>query len=421
MKNKILAYTLTLILVAILGSLLVTPAGAQDNPEDHEGPCHDCHNVNRPDGDYIFEPLNVHASTPRVVNPGANFEHQVVIDHPGEYTVESVTVQLDLEDALEVDLIGKRTLNILEIAEGRKIITFQLRAQDTYQSQRIKTIVTYLADYHYEPTEYTEIVDISITIDEIHLQPSTWSVDMRDGDERVVKITAQENVQNVRVVPSTDLENAVSISYPDKSALTKDESFSVKIKAKDQGIGKLNLVCEDQDGDPHKITVDVSISESKARTDDFWVWAGMATGITSWVFLIFASLIGVPFMKYKPLFNKIFGNAQVRKELHCGICYTLLILALLHAVIVMSKHWFGAMMGDTFIFADFSSTNGLYVNLGSLSWFSMVVVSLTGTAFKPLIKKLKYNTWRWTHNIITIIALILALTHGSILLYFRFF
>jgi predicted ferric reductase len=87
----------------------------------------------------------------------------------------------------------------------------------------------------------------------------------------------------------------------------------------------------------------------------------------------------------------------------------------------MGNHWYGAMLNSTFIIANPDMEYAEFINLGTLSWIFMILVSVTGIFSKQLVRKMKYRPWRWTHNIITLTALVLAITHGSVLLHARFF
>jgi hypothetical protein len=407
---------IALILLILISIVLIFPNGIAQNEDDED--CHVCHGT---DGDYTYQGLMVKSTTPRIINPGESFEHTVVLDHPGSYTANSVNVKLNIDSAPNMFLIGADSFDIESFSDGKKTVKFNLRAFESYQPQIVRTIVTYTADYHYKPTDYTEILDISISIDRILLSPSAWSINLKDGDEKEITFTVIESAKNIHLITTSSLDNVIKIMDPIPDKITKGNTFSIKIKAKSVGSGKLNLVYEDVEGKPHKVTLDVEVSEDLSKRGESWVLLGMVGGLLSWSLLIVMTIIGAPFKSMKTFFNKYLVSAAVRNKLHCWVCYVLLFLALFHAIVVMTHHWNAVMLSNSFIFADPSVDYGNYINLGTISWILMIVVSVTGIFIKPLAKAIKYINWRWTHNILTISALAISLTHGLIFLEYRFF
>ncbi len=400
------------IIFTIIGSMFIGNALGEGEP------CHECHGN---DGDYTFESLSVRSHTARVIDPGAEFEHIIEIKHPGGYDAKSVTIEIDLDSAPNLVLLDNTPLIIDLMTEGTKKINIKMKAKEPLQSQKIRTTVTYSADYHYDPTQYTEILDISVTIDRLLLSPSTWSVNLRTGDKEKIEIGVLDTVQNVVILPSDSLEGVVKIDYEIPKLLSKGNTFSINVKGQNPGSGKLNIIYEDDSGQAHKAILDVIVTQKVQDKGSLWVQVGMITGLTSWILLFISVIVGAPVKKFKPALNKVFRNAHVRKEFHCGICYILVILALFHAVVVMTTYWQGTMLGLTYVFANSAMNYGLYINLGTTSWLLMIIVSVTGIFYKPLIKLIKYNAWRWTHNIITVVALVTALVHGLVMLDFRLF
>jgi hypothetical protein len=380
--------------------------------------CHDCHGT---DGDYTFEYIAVRSLTPRVVDPGSEFEHIIELDHPGEYDAGSISIELDISSAPDLTLLDKNTKQLSQFAGGKKSVSFKLKAGDSYNYQKIRSSVIYTVNYHYDPTIYTEILDISITVDEALLIPSAWTIDMKKGVEKKINFEVKENVKNISVIPSPTLEEIIELEYDQPQELSPGKKFSIKLNAYNTGTGKLNIVYFDEEDKPHKLTIDIAVTQKMKKGGDFWVQMGMITGILSWILLFISTIIGAPLRKVKVGLNKIFRRAVVRSEVHCSISYILVFLALFHAVIVMGNHWYGAMLNSTFIIANPDMEYAEFINLGTLSWIFMILVSVTGIFSKQLVKKMKYRPWRWTHNIITLTALVLAVTHGSVLLHARFF
>lgn len=412
MRHRITTGSVIFIFFIIILTIIVSGVSGEGEA------CHDCHGT---DGGYTFKHLWIYSSTARVVDPGSEFEHIIILEHPGDYEASSITVKLDLSSAPDLTAIGQKEIQLDDMAEGKRTITFVLNAKESYQSQRIRTIVTYISNYHYDPTEYTEVLDISVTVDKALLLPSTWSLDLEKNDHDTISFEALERVSNINVLPSSSLDEIVELDYQPLTSINQGESFSIDINAKGTGSGKLNIVYEDEIGQPHKLTLDISISKEIESRGDFWVIIGMVGGFLSWILLFFSTVIGAPIKKFKPILNKVCGSAVVRKELHCWVCYILLILALFHGVVVMVNHWYGVMVGNTFLIADFNMDYGIYINLGTVSWFLMILVSVTGIFWKTIIKVLKYKTWRWTHNVLTLLALVVSITHGAIMTHFRFF
>jgi hypothetical protein len=414
MHYRRLTSAFVIIFFLVISFTIFGSVTGQGQDEDR---CEACHGT---DGDYTFEHLSISLFTPRVVNPDETFEHVVLIDHPGWYLARDLTVELDLSAAENIIFTGSKSVQLDDMGEGKKTVTFKLQTTDPHQAQRIRTIVTYIAFFHYEPTQYTEIRDISITIDRILLTPSKWSIDLDIGDEKDITFDAIDNVQNLILIPSSNLEEIADLKSNLPQVMKKGDSFDVSIKSKKTGSGKLNLIYEDEGGIPHKTTVDIIITEEAGKGSGYWVTLGMVAGILSWIFLFMATIIGVPYRKLKPFFNKVFGSVIVRNKVHCWICYILIVLALFHAVMVMANHWNSVMLGPSFILAKPGKEYGWYINLGFISWILMILVSLTGLFWEQLIKLIKYNAWRWTHNIITVSALVIAITHGIIFLHARF-
>jgi hypothetical protein len=379
--------------------------------------CDDCHGT---DGGYTFERLSVSSTTPRVIEPDTEFQHAVIISHPGKYKSTSITVELNLESAPDLLLDSEDTIQVGTMNSGTKTVTFNMKTADSTNSQTIRTVVTYYADHHYDPTHYTEILDITITIDTIRLSPSEWFVDLKVGEDKSITFSALDTIKNISVLPSSSLEKAVKIDHKAPTSLANGQKFTVQINAVSSGSGKLNVVFEDATGSPHKITMDIRIEQKTTEMGEDWVQVGIITGILSWIVLIIATIIGVPLKKLKSAFNKVFSTAVIRRKVHCGICYILLILALFHGVVVMGNHWSGAMLGDSFIFANPEMDYGLYINLGTISWFMMILVSVTGLFDKQIVKVIKHKNWRLTHSSITLIAFIIATIHVAVMLHFRF-
>ena len=416
-KKSIKISILTLIVTLGLSFLFITAAGQGMSDGTGEA-CHDCHGTV---GDYTFEPIAIHSSTPRVVTPGEEFNFDIMLNHSGKYIANSVTIKIDLVSAPNLILVGSDEIFFDQMGKGSKTASFKIRAGEQAQFQRIETTVSYNANYHYDPTEYSEILEVSITVDKILLAPSTWSVELEFGDSKRIDVQALGEIKNITIIPSLSLTEIAEVGFQEPQQMISGNSFTIDIKTKNTGSGKLNFIYEDIDGNPHKATMDVEISKTSKDSNKIWSQMGIITGITSWILLFMMTLIGAPVKKLKPTFNKIFKNAVIRKEVHCWTSYILVILAIFHGIVVMSHHWNGAMLDSTFILADTTRDYGIYINLGTIAWLMMIVVSVTGIFWKQIIKLVKYNTWRYTHSAITLVALITAITHGAVLLYARFF
>jgi hypothetical protein len=412
MHRQVFKGTLYLIVFLIFFPILIGSVSGQNEQ------CHDCHGT---DGDYTFQYIAARSYTPRVVDPGGEFEHIIELDHPGEYEASSISIELDISSAPDLTLLDKKTKQLSPFGEGKKSVSFKLKAGDSYNYQKIRTKIIYTVNYHYDPTIYTEILDISITVDEVLLIPSAWTIDMKKGAEKKINFEVKEYVKNISVIPSNTLQEIIELEYDQPNELSPGKKFSIKLDAYNTGTGKLNIVYLDEDDKPHKLTIDIVVSQKIKRVGDFWVLTGMITGILSLLLLFISTIIGAPLRKVKVGLNKVFRRAVVRNEVHCSISYILVFLALFHAVIVMGNHWYGAMLNSTFIIANPDMEYAEFINLGTLSWIFMILVSVTGIFSKQLIRKMKYRPWRWTHNIITLTALVLAITHGSVLLHARFF
>jgi hypothetical protein len=380
--------------------------------------CQDCHGT---DGGYTFEPLLIQASTPRVASPGEEFEHVIIIQHPGEYEASGITVELNLASATQITPMSSKTKNLPTMTGGSGEVVFKLKAKEPSQSQRIRTIVKYTSSLHYDPTEITEVFDISINIDKILLEPSVWSVEMDESGKKTINLKALENVKNIIIIPSSSLDDVVEIKSQTVQNLVKGESTDIKLDAKAVGSGKLNIIYEDSLDVPHKVVLDIEVIEHFEKEGEFWVQIGIITGILSWVVLFISLIVGAPFKKLKLGLKKAFKTSPIRKEFHCGISYIISILALFHAVVVMANHWYGVVLNNSYLIANLDMDYGIYINLGTIAWIFMVGVSFTGIFWKKLIKLIKYNAWRWTHNIITILALVISSIHVAVMLHFRFF
>jgi hypothetical protein len=380
--------------------------------------CQDCHGT---DGGYTFEPLIIQASTPRVASPGEEFEHVIIIQHPGEYEALEVVVELNLGSATQLTALSQSTQRLPTMTEGTKEVVFKLKAKEPSQSQRIRTIVKYTSSLHYDPTEIIEVLDISVNIDKILLEPSAWSIEMSESGEKSIDLTAIEDVKNIDILPSSTLDKIVNLNSAPTQTLQKGNSIKLDLEAKAVGSGKLNIIYEDSLGIPHKVVLDVEVSEDIEKEGKFWIQVGIITGILSWVVLFISLLVGAPFKKVKVTLNKIFKTSPIRKEFHCGISYIISVLALFHAVVVMANHWYGVVLNNSYLIANIDMDYGWYINLGTIAWIFMVGVSFTGIFWKKIIKIIKYNAWRWTHNIFTILALAISSIHVTIMLHFRFF
>ena len=373
--------SIILIFLICIPLVLTGTAFAQGGGEGESEPCHECHGT---DGDYTFEGLSVRSHTRRVIDLNEEFEHIIELAHPGEYDARSIKIDIQLDSATNIMLLEKNTKTLDLLKEGTTTVSFKMRSKEPIQSQKIRTVVTYWADYHYNATKYTQILDISVTIDRLMIQPSAWSIDIKTGDSETIEVKALYTVQNVVIIPSASLDDAVKLSHDIPDTVTKGSTFEIKLKGKNPGTGKLNIVYEDEDGVPHKATLDVQVTGSSEKRTQFWLPVGMVAGILSWVLLFLSVIVGTPVKRWKPALNKLFRNALIRKEVHCGICYILLFLALFHAVVVMSTFWYGTMLENTFVFADLARDYGLYINFGSVSWVLMIIISVTGIAFRPM-------------------------------------
>jgi hypothetical protein len=282
-------------------------------------------------------------------------------------------------------------------------------------------MISYTANLHYDPTEYTEILDISITIDEIVLKPSYWTKELKLGSVTKLNLKAIEPVENISIIPSESLKRIVELDYTVATKLSSGQELIIEVNAKKVGYGKINYIYEDVNGIPHKATIDILVAPETKETRKIWEPIGLIGGISSWTLLFLMTIIGAPIKKFKPRFNRFFGTAVVRNEFHCAMSYILVVLALFHAVVVMGNHWNGAMLANSFIIANPNNDYGFYINLGTVAWIFMILVSVTGIFWKQLVKILKYKVWRWAHNIFTLVALISAVIHGSLLLQWRFF
>jgi hypothetical protein len=409
--HKNISFRLLLIIFFLLLFTTISGISTGDN-------CQDCHGT---DGGYTYKHVSVNPVTPRVVAPSEEFEHIITLNHPGHYIASSITVELDLSSASNLELTSPKKIQVGDFDTGSKKITFDIKAGEPHQSQKIRTIVTYTANLHYDPTAYTEILDITITIDEIVLEPSSWTLDLKTESDSVLILEAFEPVKNITIIPSDSLDGVVKLEYSLPSQMSSGEKMNIKIDTKKAGYGKINYIYEDKNGLPHKATIDIIVTPESEGLRKIWEPIGLIGGISSWVLLFLMTIIGAPIKKFKPRFNKFFGNAVVRNEFHCAMSYILVVLALFHAVVVMGNHWNGAMLANSFIIADPSNDYGLYINLGAVAWIFMILVSVTGIFWKQLIKILKYQVWRWAHNIFTMGALISAIIHGSLLLQWRFF
>ncbi len=402
-------YPLIILIFILISSIILTPVSADK--------CQDCHGT---DGGYTFQPLILHASTPRVVSPNEEFEHVIIIQHPGEYEAYSISMELNLALATQLSAMSSKIIDLPAMSGGAEEVVFKLKAKDPSQSQRIRTIVRYTSSFHYDPTEITEVLDISINIDRILLEPSTWSIKISETDKKTINLKALEDVKNILILPSSSLKEIIKIESRSIQTLSKGNSIDINFQARSIGEGKLNIIYEDSSGVPHKIILDVQVTKDFKKEGMIWVQIGIITGVLSWVILFISLVVGAPFKKLKVKLKSVFKKNIIRKEFHCGISYIISILALFHAVVVMANHWYGVVVYNSFLFADPAMDYGIYINLGTAAWLLMVVVSFTGIFWKRIIKLVKYNAWRWSHNIITLLALIISSIHVAIMLDFRF-
>ena len=133
MRQRILRSPIIIILSLIVFSLTLNiNAAAQDEL------CHDCHGT---DGGYTFQHISILCSTPRVVTPGEEFEHTVILDHPGEYQASGISIELSLDSASQITLSGAKAIRLPPMGSGSKTVKFNLKAGEPSQSQRIRTII----------------------------------------------------------------------------------------------------------------------------------------------------------------------------------------------------------------------------------------------------------------------------------------
>jgi hypothetical protein len=393
--------------------LVLLPANAQADK-----PCQECHGSS---GDYTWEGLQVKALTPRVITPNTDFEHIISIEHPGGFDALGFTLILDLETADQITLMDIDRIEMDLYSSTKGTFKFNMSTGDPHPSQRIRTIINYTAEYHEDPTDYRIVLDTYLTIDKIMLSPSSWYLNLEKGDEKRIELEVMEPVKNVLIVPSDSLQSCANIKYDETESLSLGEKLTIKVKGKKAVEGKLNIIYEDMEGKPHKLTLTVVVTDTPFDWGSFWVVIGAVAGISSWILLIFSLVIGAPLRKVKIMFNKVLGAALIRKETHCWVCYALLVLALFHAVVVLANHWNGAMVWYTFILADPVMDYGLWVNLGSLTWFLMILASATGLLFRPISKYLNYRFWKWSHIILTLMAIAGSSLHGGFLFFQRLF
>lgn len=381
--------------------------------------CDACHGTS---GDYTFVELSLSSTTARTVEPGTTFDHILIIEHPGKYDATGVTVTINLENAPELNASGELTKTIPDFGSGTRTITFEIEAGDSNVQQVISTTLTYSAEYHFEPTEYSTTIDTSISLGAVLVTPSVWNMDLKEGDETTLTISAEDDIKNIQIVPSAGIAQGLSITPSEIPSLGAGKDAEITIKSDKAGSGKLNILFENSTGKPKKIAIDVNVAkkESSGGAGDIWLPIGAVAGVSSWIILLLITLSGGWGRPLKRLGNKIFKTAKIRKLFHCYSSYIVLALALFHGVELMATVWNGLLYGWTFVFAGMSTYQGVAVNLGTFAWISMVLLSVTGIFQRPLAKKMGYKPWQITHSTITKLALALATVHGAWLLIIRF-
>ncbi len=395
-----------IILVLILLVMLAAAVEARD--------CDDCHGTA---GGYTFVPLGLNVLTARTVEEEIGFDHSVEVVHPGSYDAKEVSVTITVTGDLQVS--NDLTQTIADFSSGTKSLIFMIEPTTGGASGTISTVLTYTADYHYEPTVYTETVQISISIGSIALEPSLWSIIMDTDEQQVVTFTAQKDLENIDVV-TTDATNEVMTLVGDApTSLSSSNSFDITVKGIKSGTGTINIMGEDSNGKPFMVSVDVTVN-SVANTGNMkgWLIAGRVLAFLSYFGLIFSIIVGAPIKPMKKALNKVFGGAAVRKKFHCWQCYSLGVLALLHAVVLMAISYESITWGGFYLLAEPTDLKGIMIDLGTIGWVAMVLVSVQGFFQKTLVKGINYKVWRFTHLALMKIALITITIHSIYLFLF---
>jgi hypothetical protein len=380
----------------------------------------DCASCHGSSGGYTFKHMTLSIKTDRVIGPNTEFVHRVVVNHPGKYTSSSVTVTVDLSGAPACICVDSKSQTLGTMTGGSKEVTFTLKAGKSDSPQKITTTLTYTAKYHYDPMKYTEVAEATLTLTRMLLRPNNWSMSIDKGGSYVLSLSALGPVTNVTLIPSEAFNAVASTDTESIGALQTGDSADITISGKRAGAGVLNIAYQDVNGTPYTMAIDVSIAESVAAAGwGLWGLIGFWVGITSLLLLMISALLGAPLKPLKAKVNKLLRTAKTRTAFHCGLSYMLLALALMHGVVVMSHWWSGIIWNDTLILAQVLDWRGYIVNLGVLSWVSMLLVSLGGAFYKPLTKAMSFNKWRLMHSGLTHIAALAALVHGIVHLYLR--
>lgn len=147
--------------------------------------------------------------------------------------------------------------------------------------------------------------------------------------------------------------------------------------------------------------------------------SGIVYGIGRWlgVITILALLFDFALMewaKYKASqMKEILASRIYANKFHCIVSGVILLLAILHGLILMLGHW-STFASPYVVWMDDSAPNSipLMVNLGTVTAGLMVLLGLQGIFKHRWWKMWGMKSWRRVHFWLTLIVILLGITHG---------
>ncbi|UCH87974.1 MAG: ferric reductase-like transmembrane domain-containing protein [Thermoplasmata archaeon] len=398
---------------------------------EEEESCEDCHSLPIPDGDYILQDPYFWIDAPPRVSPNETFKFSLVITHYGIYEIKNFVAELDLSSAAGIEFgtgenAEKQITEIDSKAQTQRLI-WNLRTGNTTMITTIYLYLNFTSEQIHTTVEDSDTYDYQIglhheiEIKELPFELSSWHLVAVLGEKQSfnVNIKANSDIYNLEVVPGRSVSNFTTVTPGSPGDIAKGSSKDVNITIQpDRKLeaGYIIIIWStDEEGtemDSLKIKITVKSKEleqvqgKERKRDRTWL-LGRITGFIAFFLLVLLAFTGGAVTRVAKKLNKALGGAGRRVKFHCALSYQMLVVALLHAALLMYGHYSSQASETLFIFAK-----GVFdINIGTFTWIMMIIISIAGLFQKPIVRKIKHKNWRRLHLWLTIIALILIILH----------
>ena len=396
--------------LALLILLLLSPGASARAPNK----CIECH-----DDYYQFLDIlqdDPGSSLPDSIAEGGTAEVRVVVRNycsSDEFSeLSRVTVTLaSLNGYISVEGDASLTKSDMKVGTAEFSWTVRSLAERT----DVLLITVNALNSHYDTPlrdEYPVLVNAPISL-------SSSTVEMTSGEAHTLTISGREDVTDLMLTPQDPIADRVNITPPSQDTLAAGETADVTIASSgSRGTsGDILLSWTDADGNEESFSIRTELfgagsAGSGDGTGSSQRLVGRILGWTSTALLILSIILGGYPRKGKRPLNRILGNARRRVQIHCLISYEILLITILHSIILMLGHWNFMMTGDNFLWADTSTSTGVYIDLGTISLVLMAVIGFQGAFQKQMCRIMGPKVWRYSHLFLSLGALTLVLIHA---------